>query len=289
MKNFITVDVGNGTNTSLWFDSWRPQGPICTSSSARVISDSGLTKDAKVSAVILSGTWIWPAANSYELINLKEESGSLPPPDCSRQDKVLWDGASNFSIKRVWNSIRSPSQRVDWSHLVWFKYHVPRHSFILWLAIKGRLSTQDRLLSFGILDHMSCFLCQGPSEDHSHLFFSCPFSLRVWHSIASKCDLDHYPSSWERLRQWLSKILKRPSFQSSVCRLAFGASVYFIWHERNARKHGRPPTDENGIIIKIMDSVRIKLVGEKFPCSSANLQLIKRWQLSPSLLCYPPL
>jgi hypothetical protein len=39
--------------------------------------------------------------------------------------------------------------------LLWFKGHIPRQSFILWLAGLGRLRTMDRLYSAGIIRNAS--------------------------------------------------------------------------------------------------------------------------------------
>ena len=280
----IAVKIGNGENTSLWFDTWRSQGPICTSPHARVISDSGLTADAKVSTILTSGHWMWPPANSIELIRLKEETGALPQPNTSHADKVMWDGSFEFSIKKVWNAIRSPSQQVPWAHLVWFQHHVPRHSFILWLAIRGRLSTQDRLLSFRLVNSMKCHLCLGSVEDLNHLFFACSFSYQVWASIASKCELLSYPYAWESLWPRLCSHTKGTSLLSIIRRLAFGATLYYLWGERNSRKHGRPIHNERGIVTTIMDTIRNKLEGSIFPRSNKNLHLTQLWHLPNTLL-----
>lgn len=40
---------------------------------------------------------------------------------------------------------------VDWCHLLWLKGHIRRYSCILWPAIEGRISTQDRLRDMGII------------------------------------------------------------------------------------------------------------------------------------------
>lgn len=53
---------------------------------------------------------------------------------------------------------------------------MPRLSFILWVALLGRLSAKDRLRSWGIAMDPNCVLCHGGVEDHKHLFFYCSFS-----------------------------------------------------------------------------------------------------------------
>ena len=284
MKHHITVQIGNGESTSLWFDTWRPQGPICTQLHARVIHDSGLNAAAKVSAILSSGNWVWPPANSIELIRLKEETTSLNLPNCSQSDKMMWDGSSMFTIKKAWNVIRSPTQRVPWAHLVWFRHHVPRHSFFLWLALRGRLFTQDRLLSYGLASDIKCYLCRGSVEDHNHLFFACPFSRQVWTPIATMCALSTSFYVWETLWPRLCSHIQGSSLLSAIRRLALGASLYYIWQERNSRKHGCTSYNERGIITSIIDTIRNKLDGASFPLNSENLHLTQLWHLPDTLL-----
>lgn len=40
---------------------------------------------------------------------------------------------------------RNSYPTVSWKDLVWFSNAIPKHSFILWLAIRNRLLTQDRV------------------------------------------------------------------------------------------------------------------------------------------------
>jgi len=49
-----------------------------------------------------------------------------------------------------WENLRFHNQVVEWHDIVWFKNAVPRHSFLLWVAVQQKLTTQDRLHRFGI-------------------------------------------------------------------------------------------------------------------------------------------
>ncbi|KAJ6956790.1 hypothetical protein NC653_038867 [Populus alba x Populus x berolinensis] len=50
---------------------------------------------------------------------------------------------------------------VDWHDIVWFKNAVPRHAFLLWVAIQRKLSSQDRLHRFGIPGPIGAHICLG--------------------------------------------------------------------------------------------------------------------------------
>lgn len=99
-------------------------------------------------------------------------------PKMDREDQVVWTLNSNgkYCAKSAWLAIRTTNSEVVWCPLVWFNKHVPRWSFILWVALLGRLSTKDRLQSWGIAMDSNCVLCHGGVEDHNHLFFYCSFS-----------------------------------------------------------------------------------------------------------------
>ena len=48
-------------------------------------------------------------------------------------------------------------------------YKVAKHSFIVWLTILGRLSTQDRLLKWYPGKQAQCPLCELCTDSHSHM------------------------------------------------------------------------------------------------------------------------
>lgn len=55
-----------------------------------------------------------------------------------------------------------------WACVVWSSTTTPKHSFVLWLAMLGRLRTMD---SLGYLEtDPTCVLCRDYLEDHGHLF-----------------------------------------------------------------------------------------------------------------------
>ncbi|XP_022843182.1 uncharacterized protein LOC111366708 [Olea europaea var. sylvestris] len=155
--------------------------------------------------------------------------------DSTREDILQWmnDVHGVFSVWSAWDSLRVHCPRVTWYHIVWFCKCIPCHAFILWLAIQGGLYTQTKLICFGLVQSMCCVLC-GCSE-------------RVWHSLHAKCNLPWVQQSWPNTLSWMEQFLER-SMHSIVIRLMFVASIYAIWHERNARTHGEAPKHESVVI-----------------------------------------
>ena len=100
----------------------------------------------------------------------------LPTMNDNVHDTFAWadenDNLNDFSVSLAYKSLDGPHEVVPWYSLVWFKGHIPKHSFCLWLACLKRLPTQDRLF---LWKHeppdMKCSLCLSCMDSHSHLFF----------------------------------------------------------------------------------------------------------------------
>ncbi|GKA24834.1 putative reverse transcriptase domain, reverse transcriptase zinc-binding domain protein, partial [Tanacetum coccineum] len=52
--------IGDGSQTSLWFDRWCDIGPLCYMISTRDMYRAGLTPLSKVKDIIYNGSWNWP-------------------------------------------------------------------------------------------------------------------------------------------------------------------------------------------------------------------------------------
>ena len=92
--------------------------------------------------------------------------------DTNREDIISWTQSTSgvFTVSYAWNSIRPRKPPVQWHAAVWFSQSIKRHSFIAWLVIQERLSTQDKLLRWGLISSMACVYCQANEENRNHLF-----------------------------------------------------------------------------------------------------------------------
>ncbi|GJZ05977.1 reverse transcriptase zinc-binding domain-containing protein, partial [Tanacetum coccineum] len=87
---------------------------------------------------------------------------------------------TKYSTKAVWKDMCSEGPKVVWRSLIWFSQCVPRHSFVLWMAVQNMLMTQDKIVIWKPNEIMKCTLCNQCPDSHSHLFFACPYSNIVW-------------------------------------------------------------------------------------------------------------
>lgn len=192
-------------------------------------------------------------------------------------DQTRWTLTSNgqFTIASLRDKLRTPFPKVLWHKVVWFSAHVPKCSFVTWLAIQNRLATADRLVSFGLNVPPHCGLCPG-SESHDHLFFNCPFTNHVWNTIQAKLHVTWPARSWA---DWVTHLssFKGKSLKSVITRLGFTVTVYHIWIERNWRKFQNQSCTWEIVVHKNGNMVRARLLSlSNIPHSQAEL-IVNEW------------
>ncbi|KAL0899096.1 hypothetical protein Bca101_083057 [Brassica carinata] len=126
------------------------------------------------------------------------------------KDVLLWMNDKGkykrrFSIKVTWLSIRENAPACYLHQAVWFKNATPRFSFITWVALRGRLSTGDRMQSWSANVNTSCMLCQESVETRNHLFFECSYTEQVWRVLMRGVMGDQYSAEWGSLLRLMTR------------------------------------------------------------------------------------
>ncbi|KAH0710393.1 hypothetical protein KY290_012418 [Solanum tuberosum] len=90
-----------------------------------------------------------------------------------------------YSITRSYLVIIGHRPQMRTADLVWTAMAIPKHRFMVWLAIQGRLLTQERKQKLHIqVDDTDCFLCEEKvMETNVHLFETCKWTEIVWQGI----------------------------------------------------------------------------------------------------------
>ncbi|XP_022042294.1 uncharacterized protein LOC110944959 [Helianthus annuus] len=243
---------------------------------------------SKVSDIYSSNSWNWPNdwRVSYPALNQLDQLILVP----NKPDKLMWrhgDNLFDFSSSRAWDSVRYQAGEVDWSRIVWFPQCIPRHAFLMWLIMRRKLLTQDKILSWDFsrrknMNMMCCLLCYANHDSHNHLFFECKYSTEVWHKVRQKVGMVAVQPKWNDISNWLIEHSKPNTVAGFVARLVVAASAYFIWHERNSRlfkNQLRPPETLSEIVLQ---QVRYKLMGAKLK-NCVNVQrLLEEWGIDGS-------
>ncbi|KAK3225421.1 hypothetical protein Dsin_005283 [Dipteronia sinensis] len=170
--------IGNGSSTFLWFENWHSDGPLLSKWRSCVVYDSGLPIHVTVSSIVHGDSWSWPVVMSIDLFEIRSRMPSYNP-NSNVDDRVRWLPSSNgtYSASTALASLRSPHPIVSWFKLVWSPQNIPRMSFILWMAIRGRLSPRDHIHKYDPMAVTTCVLCNSHLESHAHLFFLSVYSV----------------------------------------------------------------------------------------------------------------
>ncbi|CAN0915930.1 hypothetical protein LINGRAHAP2_LOCUS29413 [Linum grandiflorum] len=77
-----------------------------------------------------------------------------------------------YSVSAVWNTICPLQAEVGWYVLVWSPPCIPKHCFISWLAVRGKVVTSSQMAAWGISLDISCLKCPNGVDVIHHLMRS---------------------------------------------------------------------------------------------------------------------
>ncbi|XP_052621954.1 uncharacterized protein LOC128127522 [Lactuca sativa] len=265
----------------MWFDNWHQLGPLSYVLSPREITNAGYNIRDKVSDVIVDENWNWPV----EWIEMIPQLNDFPVPRINREkkDEVYWVNYKGnivpFAVNQVSSSIICHEQIVDWYDLVWFQNRIPSHCFILWLAILGRLRTQDRMKRWKNSIDFNCVFCNAQMDSHSHLFSDCNYSKEVWNLMKNKVEIKHCPGNWFEIIIELQYSLKKKNISNFIKKTALAATVYHIWNERNKRLFGKQSNSVENVVKIITENIRLKMFSLKLGYLGLNEEICKQWNV----------
>ena len=153
-----------------------------------------------------------------------------------------------------------------------------------WVVIQDRLSTQDKLLRWGLINSMACVYCQANVEDRNHLFFECQVTSGIWMRVLRLCGRYRLPRRWENELLWVISC-KGNSLCSITKRIAWGASIYHLWRQRNARVHENQFISVDSIFYLICNDVRLRITSfQNVVDNPANRDLCEIWSFPLTIL-----
>ncbi|GKE34623.1 hypothetical protein Tco_1453945 [Tanacetum coccineum] len=102
---------------------------------------------------------------------------------------------------------------------------------------------------------MKCPLCNLIRDSHSHLFF--------------ECDVDTIQSSGHKK---LARVV--------VAKVLFGATIYYIWQERNNRLFKKKARQVDQIFELIFSTTRLKLMALNMKNSADVVRIRREWNIT---------
>lgn len=184
-----------------------------------------------------SSIWVWvPKKDSppifKNLVRIRDEmiqkAGSVQTASNLLES---WSGTKGLQVRLIYEWLRPREPPRPCFRSIWQPICTPRHSFMVWLAMLGRLPTKDRL-HLGDIDLM-CVLCRASNETHGHLFFKCMVVREVWEYIRWWLHINRRITTMRSGLKWLKKDVQGTSWLSRARRIAFHSMVYFTWTTRN--------------------------------------------------------
>ena len=100
--------------------------------------------------MIEGNSWTRPFAISHQIMELRDSTLDNLTPNANCEDNFVWslEKSGIFTVKSAWERWRNKYAIVAWKSLIWFPGHIPMFSLVVWLAIGGRLNTNDGLAKF---------------------------------------------------------------------------------------------------------------------------------------------
>ncbi|KAL0292614.1 UNVERIFIED_CONTAM: hypothetical protein Scaly_2582100 [Sesamum calycinum] len=271
----VIYKIGDGSSFSLWQDAWDERGPLCLIF-PRGPEVTGLPLTSSLSSVIQNNQWCWPASTDTDIIGI---TSHLPPLQSSAADCISWRSSSgDFTFQAAVALIQPTTPRVSWYVLLQGNFKIPRHGFILWMAILGKLSTMDK--PWVPRAENGCVLCGGLfDETHDHLFFKCAYSKRCLSILSRKIRFQWPFLEWQTGLIWASKRWRGPHLINAAFRATLAALVYHLWAERNNRKFSATSASAEYITSRVLDDIRMRILAADCPPSLQSLTLYRIWHL----------
>lgn len=97
------------------------------------------------------------------------------------QSKYILTAKEAYSITSSYLKLKGEYAKLDIADLIWSSVAQPRHRFIMWLAVQGRLLTgKTAMIKHSSVENTACCLCDSHARETSnHLFVECGWSMQL--------------------------------------------------------------------------------------------------------------
>ena len=208
-EQFLRCYIGNGRNTSFWYDHWTPMGPLIKIIGPSGPAQLGVPLQSTVSDACSTSGWRLRPARSQEVESLQIYLCTIPLPSLSTDpDLYAWEvddsALQTYTAKHTWEAIRHRGTEQSWTDSVWYKGFIPSHAFMMWLAHLDRLPTRARTSAWGDQTLDKCCICNTYRETRDHLFLRCGYSEQIWLFVTKRLGYNQFLfHTWTAFMDWL--------------------------------------------------------------------------------------
>ncbi|WMV56909.1 hypothetical protein MTR67_050294 [Solanum verrucosum] len=191
-------------------------------------------------------SWYWKKLNGIKILM----------QGWYNQGRYMLTQFGNYSITRSYLALMGYRPKMRTAELIWTSMALPKHRFMVWLAIQGRLLTEERKVRMNIpVEDVACCMCdEQVMETTVHLFEECKWTLAVWHEI----------NQWTRttiqingITRMLDKIKVKHwvQFKKEIMAAICGAALYHTWRARNWKKFKGRNVHTEEVVLQIKKEV----------------------------------
>ena len=173
---------------------------------------------------------------------------------------------------------------VPWHKIIWFSQCIPRHTFIMWLALHQKLQTQDIIAKWNTGSVLKCALCGQGGDSVPHLFFQCKYSSKVWTTLKGMFHMDQVGDDWNGIVGCLMSMHQKNNIKSVPSKIGTATCVYNVWHERNLRLFQDEHKDEETLIKIVKNEIKWKLMSLNVKKSAAVMLTYLKWNIDVTSL-----
>jgi hypothetical protein len=240
----VKTELGNGNNTLFWTDKWL-HGCSVESLAPAVFArvPPRIRARQTVAEALNNNKWITSIRGSRSWIVIRE---FLQLWDCvqgielnEQEDRHIWvwEARGQYSSRSAYRACFQGSITFEpWKRL-WKSWAPNKCKVFLWLAIRNRCWTADRLAKRGLPHPEHCPFCDQEEETVEHLLVTCVFARQVWFHLLAPLNLgDYIPRLRERsFAEWWRRVLRRVRKE---CKKGVNTLIilgaWMIWKHRNA-------------------------------------------------------
>lgn len=172
-------------------------------------------------------------------------------------DTFRWKLASNgsYSASTAYLGFFLGSTAADYAKLLWSSWVPLKEKLFMWLALRNRCWTGDRLSRKGLPGPDKCLLCDQQVESMDHLMIHCPTSRSIWFEVLVDKGFGGFvPQQNQSLREWWNSLTNcQPKDRRKELASLAIAGCRRLWLERNNRNFERKQETEEAIIRKIRE------------------------------------
>lgn len=240
----VMTEIGNGQSTLFWTDRWLHGCSIEALAPSVYACVSPRIRNSRTVAEALSdGLWPRDIQGGLSWSGIRE---FLKLWDClleftltDQEDRHIWrlDASGCYSSKSAYKAFFYGAVTFEPWHRLWKTWAPSKCKMFLWLAIRNRCWTADRLAKRGLPHPDKCPLCDQEDETIQHLLTSCVVARQFWFKLFSLLNLaDCIPHHNElSFADWWRKTMTQVTkeHRKGVNSLII-LGAWIIWKHRNA-------------------------------------------------------